>query len=70
MPVTARRREPGNAKWIEWVQAIPGVPAAGGVNPATWVLQATTLAVEQQLGVDFADVYCASELYRQLHKHS
>ena len=46
-------------------QSIPGVPKIRpGLNPATWVLEVTTPAAEQRMGVDFADLYENSELYR------
>jgi len=45
-------------------QAMPGVPALRqGVNPATWMLEVTTPAAEQRLGLDFADAYRKSELF-------
>lgn len=51
------------------LQDIPEVMAPPAeLNPATWILQATTLGVEQRLGIDFADVYMASTSYRQDEK--
>ena len=45
-------------------QAMPGVPALRqGVNPATWMLEVSTPAAEQRLGLDFADAYRKSELF-------
>ncbi|KAL2332419.1 hypothetical protein Fmac_020000 [Flemingia macrophylla] len=35
-----------------------------GYNPATWMLEVTTTAQELNLGVDFADLYKSSDLYR------
>ena len=35
-----------------------------GYNPATWMLEVTTSAKEIELGIDFAEVYKNSELYR------
>lgn len=35
-----------------------------GYNPATWMLEVTTQAQESALGVDFAELYKNSELYR------
>ncbi|KAG0571017.1 hypothetical protein KC19_6G205500 [Ceratodon purpureus] len=56
-------------KLIEYFQAIPGVPKyKDGDNPATWMLEATTGNVENQLGVDFADLYTKSELYQSNKK--
>ncbi|XP_049379164.1 pleiotropic drug resistance protein 2-like isoform X2 [Solanum stenotomum] len=51
---------------IEYFQSIPGVPGIKeGYNPATWMLDISSLAVEAQLQVDFADIYANSELYRR-----
>ncbi|KAI4322385.1 hypothetical protein L6164_022087 [Bauhinia variegata] len=53
-------------KLIEYFEAIPGVPKIKeGNNPATWMLEVSTSAVEAQLNIDFADVYATSELYRR-----
>lgn len=46
-------------------QAIPGVPKIKeGYNPATWMLEVSTTGSETQLGIDFAEVYANSELYK------
>lgn len=37
-----------------------------GYNPATWMLEITAPAQELVLGVDFAEVYKSSSLYRFL----
>lgn len=61
---------------IHILQAVPGVPKIkDGTNPATWMLDISTPAVEAQLGVDFAEIYANSELYKYvktklLHKFS
>ncbi|KAL3825795.1 hypothetical protein ACJIZ3_021824 [Penstemon smallii] len=53
-------------KLIEYFEAIPGVPKIKyGYNPATWMLDVTTAAVESQLKVDFADIYAKSSLYQR-----
>lgn len=50
---------------VNYLQTIPGVPRIkDGYNPATWVLEITTPAVESQLRVDFAEFYTKSELYQ------
>ncbi|KAJ4832176.1 hypothetical protein Tsubulata_008993 [Turnera subulata] len=52
-------------KLVEYFEAVPGVPKIKeGYNPATWMLEVSSPALEAQLGVDFADVYAKSELYR------
>ena len=35
-----------------------------GYNPATWMLEVTSIAHETALGVNFAELYKSSELYR------
>ena len=46
-------------------QAIPGVPRIKeGYNPATWMLEISSPAIESQLGVDYAELYTKSELYQ------
>ncbi|KAG8374150.1 hypothetical protein BUALT_Bualt11G0100900 [Buddleja alternifolia] len=53
-------------KLIEYFEAVPGVPKINeGYNPATWMLDISTPAVEGQLGVDFADIYTKSSLYER-----
>lgn len=47
------------------MQSLEGItPIPSGYNPATWMLEVTTPAVEQKLGVDFAEVYENSEQFR------
>ncbi|KAJ0976462.1 hypothetical protein J5N97_018427 [Dioscorea zingiberensis] len=42
---------------------IHGVPKiSGNYNPATWMLEVTSMAIEKQLGVDFAQIYSESAL--------
>ena len=48
-----------------FIKGIEGVNRIkDGYNPATWMLETTSLAQEAALGVDFTDVYKNSELYR------
>ncbi|XP_042755335.1 pleiotropic drug resistance protein 2 [Lactuca sativa] len=54
---------------IEYFESIPGVDKIKqGQNPATWMLEVTSLAVETQLGVDFAEIYANSDLYKRSQK--
>lgn len=47
------------------LQAIPAVPKIQeGYNPATWMLDVSTAAMETQFDVDFAEIYANSDLYR------
>ncbi|KAG9444439.1 hypothetical protein H6P81_015779 [Aristolochia fimbriata] len=53
-------------KLIEYFEEVTGVPKIkDGYNPATWMLEVTSPAVEAQLQVDFAEVYCKSSLYQR-----
>ena len=46
----------------------PGVSKIkNGYNPATWMLEVTSPSQETALGIDFADIYKSSELYRLVH---
>ncbi|KAL5974593.1 Pleiotropic drug resistance protein 2 [Asimina triloba] len=52
-------------KLIEYFEAIPGIPKIrDGYNPATWMLEVSSTAVESHLDLDFADVYANSGLYK------
>ncbi|XP_059077764.1 pleiotropic drug resistance protein 1 [Cryptomeria japonica] len=51
---------------IDYFQSIKGVPdITPGYNPATWMLEVTSVGSEMRLGVDFADIYRSSSLYKQ-----
>ncbi|KAH1258472.1 Pleiotropic drug resistance protein 1 [Glycine max] len=51
---------------ISYFEGIKGVSKIkDGYNPATWMLEVTTSAKEIELGIDFAEVYKNSELYRR-----
>ncbi|XVF26672.1 hypothetical protein REPUB_Repub14bG0037900 [Reevesia pubescens] len=50
-------------KYFEGIQGVSKIK--DGYNPATWMLEVTTTAQELALGVDFADVYKNSDLYRR-----
>ncbi|XP_043691781.1 pleiotropic drug resistance protein 2-like [Telopea speciosissima] len=53
-------------KLIAYFGSIPGVPKIkDGYNPATWMLEVTTASVETQLGLDFAEFYANSTLYKR-----
>ncbi|KAM3212471.1 hypothetical protein ACQJBY_065487 [Aegilops geniculata] len=53
-------------KMIEYFQAIPGVPKIKDkYNPATWMLEVSSVAAEVRLSMDFADYYKTSDLYKQ-----
>ncbi|KAK7387230.1 hypothetical protein VNO78_27860 [Psophocarpus tetragonolobus] len=49
-------------KYFQSIEGISSIPS--GYNPATWMLEVTTAAVEEKLGVDFAEVYDNSEQFR------
>ncbi|RLM78088.1 ABC transporter G family member 39 [Panicum miliaceum] len=51
---------------IDYFEGIQGVKKIkDGYNPATWMLEVTTLAQEDILGINFAEVYRNSDLYRR-----
>ncbi|KAK3226771.1 hypothetical protein Dsin_006633 [Dipteronia sinensis] len=53
-------------KLIEYFEAVPGVAKINdGHNPATWMLEITAPSVEAQMGVDFAEIFANSDLYRR-----
>ncbi|KAM3192186.1 hypothetical protein ACQJBY_069418 [Aegilops geniculata] len=53
-------------KMIEYFQAIAGVPKIKDkYNPATWMLEVSSVAAEVRLSMDFADYYKTSDLYKQ-----
>ena len=46
-------------------QAIPGVPRIKeGQNPAAWMLDISSHTTEFEIGVDYAELYRSSALYR------
>ncbi|KAJ8510203.1 hypothetical protein OPV22_000637 [Ensete ventricosum] len=51
---------------IEYFEAIPGVPKIKDkYNPATWMLEVSSVAAEVRLQMDFAEHYESSALYRR-----
>ncbi|PON89425.1 ABC type transporter protein [Trema orientale] len=51
---------------INYFEAIEGIKKIkDGYNPATWMLEMSSSAQELALGVDFADIFKNSELYRR-----
>ncbi|KAL5538741.1 hypothetical protein UlMin_046004 [Ulmus minor] len=51
---------------IHYFEAIQGVSKIkDGYNPATWMLEVSSSGQEQALGVDFAEIYKNSDLYRR-----
>ncbi|KAK6268106.1 hypothetical protein QUC31_012266, partial [Theobroma cacao] len=53
-------------KIIEYFEAIPGIPKIKETyNPATWMLEVSSVAVEARLGIDFAEHYKSSSLHQQ-----
>ena len=54
-----------NASGFLFMKGIQGVSKIkDGYNPATWMLEVTAPSQETALGIDFADFYKSSELYR------
>uniref|UniRef100_A0A3Q7GZ29 ABC transporter domain-containing protein n=1 Tax=Solanum lycopersicum TaxID=4081 RepID=A0A3Q7GZ29_SOLLC len=55
-----------SCKLIQYFEEIQGVHRIrSGQNPAAWVLEVTSSAEENRLGVDFADIYRKSALFQQ-----
>ncbi|XP_016169834.1 ABC transporter G family member 29-like [Arachis ipaensis] len=53
-------------KIIEYFEAIEGVPKIKDkYNPATWMLEVSSIAAEVRLRVDFAEYYKSSSLYQR-----
>ncbi|MCD9641747.1 transcription factor [Datura stramonium] len=51
---------------IKYFESIPGVSKIkDAYNPATWMLEVTAASQEMLLGVDFADLYKKSDLYKR-----
>ncbi|KAG9459396.1 hypothetical protein H6P81_003904 [Aristolochia fimbriata] len=51
---------------IKYFESISGVSKIrDGYNPATWMLEVTTMSQEEILGVNFTEVYKNSDLYRR-----
>ncbi|KAH9331695.1 hypothetical protein KI387_003803 [Taxus chinensis] len=51
---------------INYFEAIEDIPKiTPGYNPATWMLESSSVGAELRLGVDFADIYRNSSLYQQ-----
>ncbi|KAJ0075535.1 hypothetical protein Patl1_34365 [Pistacia atlantica] len=50
-------------KYFEDIQGVSKI--TDGYNPATWMLEVTSMSQEVVLGVDFAEIYKNSELYRR-----
>jgi len=50
---------------MSFVKSINGVRSIkDGYNPATWMLDVTTMGQEEILGIDFAEIYKISDVFR------
>ncbi|VAI86745.1 unnamed protein product [Triticum turgidum subsp. durum] len=57
---------PLSSNMIKYFEAIPGVPRIKeGQNPAAWVLDISSHITEYVIGVDYAEIYRSSSLYRE-----
>lgn len=53
-------------KIVEYFESVPGVPRIKEkYNPATWMLEASSIATEARLGMDFAEHYKTTDLYQR-----
>ncbi|KAK4427940.1 ABC transporter G family member 35 [Sesamum alatum] len=51
---------------IDYFEAIPGVlKIREACNPAAWMLEVSSIAVEARLGIDFGEYYKSTPLYQQ-----
>ncbi|KAK2976352.1 hypothetical protein RJ640_014183, partial [Escallonia rubra] len=51
---------------VEYFESLPGVTKIkDGYNPATWMLEVSSTAVEAQHEIDFAEIYANSDLYKR-----
>ena len=51
--------------YLGLLQGIENVPKmAEGINPATWMLEISTISMEEKVGVDYATAFVHSDLYR------
>ncbi|KAG7637916.1 ABC transporter G family member 31 [Arabidopsis thaliana] len=52
---------------VDYFQGINGVPPiSSGYNPATWMLEVTTPALEEKYNMEFADLYKKSDQFREV----
>ncbi|KAG8048144.1 hypothetical protein GUJ93_ZPchr0008g11702 [Zizania palustris] len=57
---------PLSTNMIKYFEAIPGVPRIKeGQNPAAWMLDISSRTAEYEIGVDYAEFYQSSSLYRE-----
>ncbi|KAI5651239.1 hypothetical protein M9H77_37244 [Catharanthus roseus] len=57
---------PHSHKMIEYFESIPGVPPIQDKhNPATWMLEVSSVSAEARLGIDFAEHYKSTSLYQE-----
>ncbi|KAL3134591.1 transcription factor, variant 2 [Trebouxia sp. C0009 RCD-2024] len=51
---------------VRYFEEVPGIdPISITLNPATWMLEVTTPGNEKRLGVDFAEIYSNSSMFRR-----
>uniref|UniRef100_M8B5A2 Pleiotropic drug resistance protein 12 n=1 Tax=Aegilops tauschii TaxID=37682 RepID=M8B5A2_AEGTA len=56
---------PLSSNMIKYFEGIPSVPRIKeGPNPASWVLDISSHTTEYDIGVDYAEIYRSSDLYR------
>eukprot|EP00891_Asterochloris_glomerata_P006227 jgi/Astpho2/6227/Aster-03635 len=54
---------------LEYFEAIPGVPCIeSGYNPATYMLEVSTVSSEERIGRDLSEVYRESQLCREIEQ--
>ncbi|XP_037427075.1 ABC transporter G family member 45-like isoform X2 [Triticum dicoccoides] len=57
---------PHSCNMIKYFEAIPGVPRIKeGQNPAAWMLNVSSHTTEYEIGLDYAEIYRRSSLYKE-----
>ena len=50
---------------VAYFSTLPNIPAIkDGINPATWMLEISTPGMEDRLGLNFADIYENSSVFK------
>ena len=54
-----------SADLVAYFSSLPNIPPIKeGINPATWMLEISTPGMEARLGLDFADIYENSPVFK------
>lgn len=57
-----------SSRITDYFESISGVPKIiNNYNPATWMLEITSLSAEEELSLDFAQIYESSSLHKLMY---